>query len=159
MKRLAVPILLMVLVLCCGHAGAEKQAAAPLSPVVDGRSTGKSVLYPKLVMHLDWDKEDVLKLALENVTNLFKEIPPARASVHFVMNGKAVNLFRKDRAGEHGKTIKELSAKGVKFKLCRNALANSGLAKDDMLDVCEIVPAGILELIILQQEGYSYVKP
>jgi uncharacterized protein len=159
MKRLVVPIALMMLVLCYGYADAEKDAGAPLSPVVDGRSTGKSVLYPKLVMHLDWDREEVLKLALENVKNLFKEIPPERASVHFVMNGKAVNLFRKDRAGEHGKTIKELSAKGVKFRVCRNAMANNGLAKDDMLDVCEIVPAGIVELIILQQDGYAYVKP
>ena len=29
----------------------------------------------------------------------------------------------------------------------------------ELIDGCEVVPAGIVELIRLQQEGFAYIKP
>lgn len=113
----------------------------------------------KVVMHLDWDQMDFLKMGIDNIRNLLKEVPPEQASVRFVMNGKAVVLFRKDRIGEHIELVKELSGQGVRFCLCRNALAKNGIDKEDLVDGCEIVPAGILELIRLQEAGFAYIKP
>jgi uncharacterized protein len=113
----------------------------------------------KVVFHLDWDQPERLVLALENIKNLFKEVPPQQCQVSVVANGKAVNLFRKDKAGERGSGMTELHKLGVRFKMCRNALAKNKIEKADLLEVCEIVPAGILELINLQQEGFAYVKP
>jgi hypothetical protein len=34
-----------------------------------------------------------------------------------------------------------------------------GINKADLVDGCEIIPAGILELIRLQEAGYAYIKP
>jgi uncharacterized protein len=113
----------------------------------------------KVVMHLDWDQADVLKMGLENIRNLLKAVSPTQAAVRFVLNGKAVVLFRKDRIGEHHEPVIELMASGVRFCLCRNALAKNGIDASDLVDGCEIVSAGILELIRLQQEGYAYIKP
>lgn len=112
-----------------------------------------------VVMHLDWDQADVLKMGLENIRNLLKDVSPTQAAVRFVVNGKAVVLFRKDRVGEQHELVKELAAKGVKFCLCRNALAKNGVDENDLIDGCEIVSAGIIELIRLQQDGYAYIKP
>lgn len=113
----------------------------------------------KVVMHLDWDQMDFLKMGLENIRNLLKEVPPEQSAVRFVLNGKAVLLFRKDRIGEHLELVKELSGQGVRFGLCRNALAKNGIDHADLVDGCEIIPAGILELIRLQEAGYAYIKP
>ncbi len=113
----------------------------------------------RVIMHLDWDQVDALKMGLDNIRNLLKEIPPEDADVRFVMNGKAVVLFRRDRIGELQQLVDELGAKGVRFCLCRNALAKNGIEKADLVDGCEIIPAGIVELIRLQQEGFAYVKP
>jgi uncharacterized protein len=41
----------------------------------------------------------------------------------------------------------------------RNALAKQSLAAADLVEGCEIIPAGIVELIRLQQEGFAYIKP
>jgi intracellular sulfur oxidation DsrE/DsrF family protein len=113
----------------------------------------------KVVFHLDWDQPERLVLALENIKNLFKEVPPQQCRVNIVANGKAVNLFRKDKVGERASDMTELHKLGVRFKMCRNALAKNKIEKTDLFEVCEIVPAGILELINLQQEGFAYVKP
>jgi hypothetical protein len=134
----------------------EKGALHP--PTIDTQQNG-GAMQANVVMHLDWDQVDALKMGLENIRNLLKEIPPDQTDVRFVMNGKAVVLFRKDRIGELQELVEELRAKGVRFCLCRNALAKNGINGEDLIDGVEIVPAGIVELIRLQQEGFAYVKP
>ena len=113
----------------------------------------------KVVFHVDSDQEGRLLMALENTKNLFKEVPAEQCSVHVVANGKAVILFRKDRAAKYASEMKALHEKGVRFKACRNAMSNNNVEKSDLLGVCDVVPAGILELINLQQEGFAYIKP
>lgn len=113
----------------------------------------------KIVFHLDWDQEERLLMALENTRNLFKEISPQQCTVCVVSNGKAVNLFRKDRAGKYVADMEELYKQGVRFKACRNAMAKNKIERTDLLQVCEIVPVGILELIDLQRDGFAYIKP
>jgi uncharacterized protein len=113
----------------------------------------------KVVMHLDWDQMDALEMGIGNIRNLLKDVPADRADARFVANGKAVALFRKDRLGEHQTGIRELSAQGVRFCLCRNALAKQNLAAADLVEGCEVIPAGIVEIIRLQQEGFAYIKP
>jgi len=113
----------------------------------------------KAIFHLDWDQDEKLNLALENIKNLFKEVPAQQCQISVVANGKAVNLFKKDKVSTHVETIEDLHKLGVRFKMCRNALANNHIQKQDLIEVCEIVPAGILEIIDLQQQGFAYVKP
>lgn len=113
----------------------------------------------KVVFHLDWDQEEILTLALENIKNLFKEIPSKQCAVRVVANGRAVRLFHKDKVGNHAADIEELHKQGVRFLLCRNALAKNKIDKSDLLPLCEIVPAGVVELINLQSQGFAYIKP
>ncbi|MBI4965166.1 MAG: DsrE family protein [Desulfomonile tiedjei] len=113
----------------------------------------------KVVFHIDWDQEDGLLMALNNIRNLLKEVPEEDASIFIVANGSAVNLFLKDRAVHYVSTIEELHKAGARFLMCRNSITNLGLTMEDLIKPCERVPAGIVELIRLQQDGYAYVKP
>ncbi len=113
----------------------------------------------KVVFHVDWEQEEVLSLALTNMKNLQAAIPPEKTSIYLVANGKAVNLFRKDKSAGYSQSIEELHKNGVHFMICRNAMAHNKVEQKDLIEVCEVVPAGIVELIRLQQEGYAYVKP
>jgi hypothetical protein len=47
----------------------------------------------------------------------------------------------------------------VSFKVCRNALNRFNIAPENLIEGCEIVPAGVVSLIELQQDGYAYIKP
>ncbi len=113
----------------------------------------------KVVFHIDWDEEPRLLMALGNITNLLKEIPSDQASVQIVANGKSVGLFRKDRASQYSASIENLASRGVHFLVCRNSLVGQGIREEDVLEVCQTVPAGIVKLVELQSEGYAYVKP
>jgi len=113
----------------------------------------------KVVFHLDWDEEDRLIMALNNITNLLKEVPAEDASIYLVANGVAVRLFQRDRARQHASRIEELSKVGVRFFVCNNSLRNLDIDREELFKQCEVVPAGVMELIRLQAEGCAYIKP
>ena len=113
----------------------------------------------KVVFHLDWEKEECLVMALNNMSNLFKATSQQETSACVLANGAAVKLFQRKRAFEYALNIQTLSQKGVRFLVCHNSLNNLGISQEDLLAPCEIVKAGIVELIRLQAEGYAYVKP
>jgi intracellular sulfur oxidation DsrE/DsrF family protein/uncharacterized tellurite resistance protein B-like protein len=113
----------------------------------------------KVVFHLDMDEEERLVMALNNTTNLLKEIPSTEAVICLVANGSAVGLFQRERAAAHSMRVAELSGKGVRFLMCGNSLKNLNLDPAEMLNGCEVIKAGIVELIRLQAEGYAYIKP
>lgn len=135
------------------------QAMTNLIQGIDRESDKQMDAKRKVVFHLDWDQEERLLMALENTKNLFKAISPEQCAVCVVANGKAVNLFRQDRAGKYASDMEELHKQGVRFKACRNALAKNNVERKDLLGVCAVVPAGILELIDLQGDGFAYIKP
>jgi uncharacterized protein len=138
-----------------GQSGNETRAKKQLAPEANQKMDAKH----KVVFHLDWNKEPRLIMAVKNIENLFKTIPPAQCMVSVVANGKAVVLFRKDRATKYAADIDALHKKGVHFKICANAMANNKIKKADLLDACDVVPAGILEIMNLEHEGYAYIKP
>jgi uncharacterized protein len=113
----------------------------------------------KVVFHVDWEKEECLVMALNNIKNLLKEIPSEQASIYLVANGASARLFRRERALQYAPDMEHLSRKGVRFLVCNNSLNNFGIGKDELAESCEVIPAGILELIRLQNEGYAYIKP
>jgi intracellular sulfur oxidation DsrE/DsrF family protein len=157
--RILIVSMIALAAICLVYAGQtgnnERQTNQPLLHKEDKPMDAKM----KVVFHLDWDKEERLLMALENTKNLFKEIPPQRCSVQMLANGKAVNLLRKDRAARYAPEMEELHKSGVRFKACRNAMAKNHVEKADLLAICDVVPAGILELINRQREGFSYIKP
>ena len=49
--------------------------------------------------------------------------------------------------------------KGLKIRLCRNALNDNNLTEADLWPGIEVVPAGLVEIVRLQQAGFAYIKP
>ncbi len=113
----------------------------------------------KVVFHIDWEKEENLIMALNNISNLLKAVPSEEASVCLLANGAAAKLFRRERAFQYAPDIQSLSKKGVRFLVCSNSLNNFGISQEELVESCDIIPAGIVELIRLQAEGYAYIKP
>jgi intracellular sulfur oxidation DsrE/DsrF family protein len=55
--------------------------------------------------------------------------------------------------------VEELFGKGVRFLMCNNSLTNLTIDPGELLGGCEVIKAGIVELIALQGDGYAYIKP
>lgn len=113
----------------------------------------------KVVFHIDWEKEECLIMALNNITNLLKEVSPEESSICVLANGAAAKLFQRKRALQYTSDIQTLSQKGIRFLVCSNSLNNFDIPREDLIEPCETIDAGIIELIRLQTEGYAYIKP
>ncbi|MNE94913.1 DsrE/DsrF-like family protein [compost metagenome] len=73
-----------------------------------------------------------------------------------VANAEAVKQYCKI---EEYPLFIELSISEVLFVACNNALKANFISKEALPSFVTIVPAGVLELVNKQHEGYSYIKP
>jgi intracellular sulfur oxidation DsrE/DsrF family protein len=55
--------------------------------------------------------------------------------------------------------LNESMAAGVEVAVCENTMKARKLKREDMNAKASFVPAGVVELIKKQQEGWAYIKP
>ena len=118
-------------------------------------------MYYDLCLHLDAKDPAILGLVLRNAQNYLNALPDEAFQLDVVANGGGATLF----AGE-GPDFEDLKAKvaalmqhGVRFKICANALAEHEVAHESLWPGCEVVPAGLVEVVRLQRQGFAYIKP
>lgn len=109
-----------------------------------------------VVFHVDLDDAKILMLALSNIHNFYNAPQSKGAEIVLLGNGPAVKLFSKGNVPEE---LAGLQAKGLSVRLCQNAINKFELTADLLEDGIAIVPAGIVELIDLQNKGFAYIKP
>lgn len=111
-----------------------------------------------LVLHVDADDPKVLNLAFNNAANYHVALNGEHFRMVMVANGPAVKLFTKANA-EQAARCRELQGMGLDIRLCRNALTAFAVTEDSLWDNCAVVPAGVVEIVLLQRQGYAYIKP
>jgi uncharacterized protein len=122
------------------------------------KEEGTAMIEYKVIFHID--ELNKWKLLLSNVSNLLKSLDNNKYLVEVLANAEAVKYYDINQSLETDINIMEqLSEKGVKFVACNNALTAYNLLQKDLICFADIVPAGVIELIVKQSEGYSYIKP
>lgn len=53
--------------------------------------------------------------------------------------------------------LKQLTEMGVSIRVCRNAAKSRGYKPEEFYDVITVVPAAVIEITKLQNQGYSYM--
>ena len=115
-------------------------------------------MYYDLVVHVDDNDPGRLNFAFNNVANYKAGLPGEEFRVVMVANGPAVRLFTRDNA-ELAARGAGLMAEGLSIRLCNNALKSFNVSPDDLWEGCEVVPAGVVEIVKLQREGFAYLRP
>ncbi len=110
------------------------------------------------VFHVDLFDSARLGLALVNVENYLNALPDTAFETVVLANGPAVQLFKAE-ACPYTEQVAALQKRGTSFRLCANALAAFDIAHTSIVPGCSVVPGGIVELVNLQQKGFSYIKP
>lgn len=113
----------------------------------------------RAVFHVDQKEEPVFSLAINNVINLLNAIPEQEHELIVLLNGPAVGLMTREAAVPFGERIQGLVAQGVRFQVCDNALKRFEVSRESLIPECQIIPAGIVGLIDLQNQGFAYIKP
>lgn len=113
----------------------------------------------QVVFHVD--EMAKWSLALGNVTNLIQYGKAAQIDYEIVVlaNSEAVRLLDARRQDALQASILALQEQQVQFHACQNALRSNQIEASDLLADIQITPAGVADLIALQQQGFSYIKP
>ena len=100
-----------------------------------------------------------MNLALNNVVNLLNAIPEEDYKLIVLFNGPAVKLVTSPAVTGFHRRIKDLRIKDVRFQVCKNAMVRFDITENQIIEECEIIPAGIVTLIDLQKDSFAYIKP
>ena len=95
-------------------------------------------------------------LALTNLENVLNEVGEEKAKLEIVGNAEAVKGFLDPSLTSRMET---LNSRGVRFVACRNALKAFHVEQASLPGFIQVVPAGVVEVIRKQSEGYAYVRP
>jgi intracellular sulfur oxidation DsrE/DsrF family protein len=114
----------------------------------------------KLVVHVPQDNEKSWKQALNIASNLPKALGMDNVIVEIVAQGPGLKLLTKK--SPMAKRVESLAMQDIVFSACGNtmdAIARKTGKKPALLEGVTRVPAGIVRVMELQEEGYSYVRP
>ena len=96
-------------------------------------------------------------MALNNIRNLQTELGAANVEVELVAYGPGINMLKADATTAN--RISDAIKSGVKIVACENSLKAMKVSKDDMHGEIGYVPAGVVEIMRKQQEGWAYLRP
>ncbi|MGV8933893.1 MAG: DsrE family protein [Gallionellaceae bacterium] len=97
-------------------------------------------------------------LALNNAKNVQQSLGGVdKSEVEIVAYGPGINMLKSDSAV--GNRVEEAKKAGVSVVACQNTMKGMKLTDADMLPNTSYVPAGVVELMHKQKEGYAYIRP
>ena len=113
-----------------------------------------------MVIQLSEDNEKVANLALNNAVNVQKEVGMDNINIEVVAYGPGLKMMLKDSpvAGR----IKDLALQNVSFAACGNTIKKwekDNNAKAEIAEGAHVVPAGLVRILNLQEQGWSYFRP
>ncbi|WP_051359615.1 DsrE family protein [Adhaeribacter aquaticus] len=94
--------------------------------------------------------------ALIRQLNNLKRVWPT-SQVEVVVHGKGLDLVLAQKSYKTG-AIKELQQKGVVFAACENTMRFRKVSVTDLLPGVITVQMGVGEIIMKQEQGWSYIK-
>ena len=139
-------IFALMFVLCCSGA----QAA----DTNENKAVAQRV---RVVFQVSDDDAKKWNLALNNVKNIQQELGAANTDIEVVAYGPGIGMLKFESTV--AERVDEAIKAGVKIVACENTMKAQKLGKPDMMSTIGYVPAGVVEIIRKQNEGYAYIRP
>lgn len=122
------------------------------------QSTGDKSRKPhKLVIQMSDNDPAKWNLLLNNAKNVQEELGAANVDIEVVAYGPGINMLKIESAANS--RIAEAIKAGITVTACENTLRNLKLSRADMLSDITYVPAGVVQLMRRQSEGWAYLRP
>jgi len=113
--------------------------------------------FTHVVFQMSDDDPKKWSLMLNNVKNVQQELGTGNADIEVVTFGPGVNMLKLESTVAD--RVDEALNAGVKIVACENTMRSLKLGKSDMMSTIAYVPAGVVEIIKKQNEGYAYIRP
>jgi intracellular sulfur oxidation DsrE/DsrF family protein len=135
-------------------------AFASASPAGDGKPH-------RIAIQVDQNDPQVMNLALNNATNVIEYYRAKNEDVEvdIVTYGPGLHMLRADTSPvqDRIKRLKDLAFPGkIQFSACNNTKQGMEKAEGHAISIlpdATIVPSGVIRLMELQEQGWSYVRP
>ena len=114
-------------------------------------------LLHKAVIQVSDNDVQKWNLALNNARNMQDDLGPEATDLEIVVYGPGIGMLKSD--SPVAKRVAEALGRGVKVVACENTMRAQKLSHPDMLPDIGYVPAGVVELVKRQQQGYAYIRP
>jgi intracellular sulfur oxidation DsrE/DsrF family protein len=111
----------------------------------------------RVVMQVSDNDPGKWHLALNNARNLQADLGAQNVEIEIVAYGPGIGMLKSESVV--GNRIGEAVKSGVKVSACENPMRGQKLAKSDMLEGIAYVPAGVVEIMQRQQQGWAYLRP
>lgn len=138
---------------------------APVAMLAAAAPAQADIKAHKIAIQVSENNAATMNLALNNVANLAQYYSENGQlwSIEVVAYGPGLHMLRADDSPvkERLHLIKQ-SINDVTFSACANTLKGMEKAEGHpiaIVDDARIVPAGVVRLAELQEQGYSYIKP
>jgi intracellular sulfur oxidation DsrE/DsrF family protein len=118
-----------------------------------------SVAADKAKMVIQVSDNDVARwhLTLNNAKNLQKDLGAANVELEIVAFGPGVAMLKAD--AEVANRVSEAVESGVRVVACENTLRALKIDRADMNTKIAYVPAGVVEIMQRQHQGWAYLRP
>jgi hypothetical protein len=120
----------------------------------------------RIAIQVDQNDPAVMNMVLNNATNVIEHYRAKSedVDVEIVAYGPGILMLRSDTSpvADRIKHLKEMVAGKIQFSACNNT--KQGMEKTEghaisILPEATIVPSGVVRLMELQEQGWSYVRP
>jgi len=91
-----------------------------------------------------------------NIKNLSK-IWPDQLQIEVVVHGRALDFLVASKS-HLVNDVEQLSKKGIVFSACENTMGKYGITKQMLIPAVFTVPSGVGEVILKQEQGWSYLR-
>lgn len=141
-----------------GMAQNPQPTAPPATPAAEKKAH-------RLILQVNTNEPAAMNLALNNATNVeqhYKSIGEA-VQIEIVTFGPGLNMLRDDTSPvkERIKALAQTS-RSISFSACDNTRTNMSRAEQKEIPIISqatIVSSGVVRVIELQEQGWSYVRP
>jgi hypothetical protein len=111
----------------------------------------------KLVIQVSDNDPGKWGLALNNAQNVVSDLGASTVALEIVVYGPGIGMLKSD--SPMAARIAAALKGGMQIVACENTLKAQKLTHADMLPDIGYVPAGVVELMQKQQQGYAYIRP
>jgi intracellular sulfur oxidation DsrE/DsrF family protein len=139
-------------------------ATLAAAPVIRQAAAADTKVH-RLAIHVDQKDPAVMNLALNNTRNVYEHYKELgeEVAVEIVAYHQGLHMLREDTSPVKDK-IKEMRAKlkNLTFAACNNtkrAMEKAEGQEVPLIPEATIVPAGVVRLLELQEQGWAYLRP
>jgi len=114
----------------------------------------------KLVIQVSTDDPRTQKIAMNNAANLQKLYGIDSVDIEIVAYGPGLGMLT--QKSEYSGRVKSLALQDIKFSACMNTMNKIKKKTGHLPKLTEgvgSVKAGVAQIMELQEQGYSYVRP